>query len=205
MARKIFTLVVLAALMGTGAQAQEGYQIQPGDVLRIEVIEDSGLNRSALVAPDGRFTLPLAGNVQAAGQTVEALQADIAQRLAGNFAAAPNVYVSIEKLSDRPARALGGGGGGGALTIYVMGEAAKVGRLDLRRGTTLLQAFAEMGGFTPFAATKRIQLRRTDPATGAEKIYRLDYDAILAGRSPNAQVRLQEGDVIVIPQRALFE
>jgi polysaccharide export outer membrane protein len=61
-----------------------------------------------------------------------------------------------------------------------------------------------MGGFTRFAATKRVQLRRTD-ANGAETIYPLNYDAIEAGTSPNGAAVLVDGDVIMVPQRRLFE
>ena len=68
------------------------------------MVEDAGLNRSALIAPDGRITLPLAGSVTAAGRTVEAVQADLVQRLTGSFATAPTVFVSIDQLAqDLPA------------------------------------------------------------------------------------------------------
>ena len=89
--------------------------------------------------------------------------------------------------------------------IYVLGEANKLGKLALAPRTTLLQAFAEMGGFTKFAATKRIQLRRTDPKTGAPVIYNVNYDAIEAGQGSQGSITLRDGDVIVVPQRRLFE
>ncbi len=80
-----------------------------------------------------------------------------------------------------------------------MGEGANPGRMDVERGTTLLQAFAQMGGFSPFAATKRIQLRR------AGKTYVIDYTAIEAGTSTAGATVMQRGDVILVPQRRLFE
>lgn len=178
------------------AQAEGGYRLRPGDVLSIEVVEDAGLNRSALIAPDGRITLPLAGSVTAAGRTVEAVQADLVQRLTGSFATAPTVFVSIDQLAqDLPATAADEV----TIDIYVVGEVAGAGRLDVKPGTTVLQAFAQMGGFTPFAATKRLQLRR-----GA-KIWHLNYKAIEAGTSRAGDTMLQAGDVIVVPQRRLFE
>ena len=76
--------------------------------------------------------------------------------------------------------------------------------IQVAPGTTVLQLFAQMGGFGRFAATARIQLRRVDNA-GVEQIYALDYEAIEAGRSPSGQTELEEGDVIVVPQRHLFE
>ena len=85
------------------------------------------------------------------------------------------------------------------MTIYVVGEAGKTGKLDLAPGTTVLQAFAQMGGFTKFAAKKRVQLRRGDTT------YLLDYPAIEAGSSTAGMTVLSAGDVIVVPQRRLFE
>jgi polysaccharide biosynthesis/export protein len=68
----------------------------------------------------------------------------------------------------------------------------------------LLQAIAQAGGLSPFAAKKRIQLRRVDKS-GAEQIYRLDLVAIENGEASGGSTRLVEGDVIVVPQRKLFE
>jgi polysaccharide export outer membrane protein len=206
MAREVRRIGALAtgALLGgliaaDGASAQEGYRIQPGDVLRVEVLEDPGLNRSTLVSPDGRVSFPLAGGVPAAGRTLEDLQTDLATRIGSNFAATPNVFISLERVAE-PRPASGGVSAGAAtIEIFVMGEAANPGKLDVSRGTTLLQAFAQMGGFSPFAATKRVQLRRGGTITT------LSYDAIEAGTSTAGSTVLMDGDVIVVPQRKLFE
>ena len=193
-------ILMLPLLLAPKVLAQEGYRIRPGDTLRIEILEDPGLNRSALVSPDGRIAFPLAGGVVAAGRTLEQVQGDLAARIAPNFAATPNVFISVERLAERQA---GGGTGGtravATIDVFVMGEAAKPGKLELKRGTTVLQAFAQMGGFSKFAATKRVQLRR-----GA-KTYGLNYKAIEDGTSTAGAMVLQEGDVIVVPQRRLFE
>ncbi|MEO0692522.1 MAG: SLBB domain-containing protein, partial [Pseudomonadota bacterium] len=79
------------------------------------------------------------------------------------------------------------------------------GKVEMEPGTTLLQAFAEMGGFSSFAATKRVQLRRQDPKTGVETVIPLNYDAMLQGQTANATLELRDGDVIVVPTRRLFE
>lgn len=190
----LFTL--LAALPLT-AQAQDGYRIRQGDTLRIEVLEDPTLNRSSLVAPDGRIAVPLAGGIRASGRTIEDIQADLVARLTPSFAAAPTVFLSVERLAER--RAAGPAAEAPTITVYVVGEAAKPGKLLVAPGTTVLQMFAEMGGFSRFAATKRIQLRRGDTT------YPLNYDAIEAGISQNGSSTLADGDVIVVPQRKLFE
>jgi polysaccharide biosynthesis/export protein len=196
-------LVALPFVLTAPAYAQDGYHIRAGDVLRIEVLEDPSLNRSALVPPDGRISMPMAGAIQASGRSVEDVQADLASRLASNFATTPNVFVSIDKIAEQRT------GGGTAVTptisIYVIGEAAKSGKLSVAPGSTLLQVFAEMGGFSKFAATKRIQLRHTDRRSGAETVRSFNYDAIVNGTSNAGNTRVAEGDVIVVPQRKLFE
>ncbi|MDX8353115.1 polysaccharide biosynthesis/export family protein [Cognatiyoonia sp. IB215182] len=185
-------LGALAALwlVATQGVAQE-YRVQPGDTLRVEVVEDQSLNRTLLVSPDGRISLPGAGALRVNGLTIEQIQRALAERLAPGFVNPPNVFVDILSLAPEDEDPV--------TTIFVVGEANTVGRIELEPGTTLLQAFAEFGGFTNFAATKRIQLRR-----GSE-IYTIDYNKILDGSSRNGSVRMHEGDVIIIPQRKLFE
>jgi polysaccharide export outer membrane protein len=199
--------VLMAALLITLSaqlvQAQT-YQIRPGDKLRIEVLEDPSLNRAVLVAPDGRITLPTAGTIRAAGQSVEAVQRTLTTRLAGNFAATPNVFVSLEELYVAPVRTPQPEAAPPVISIFVLGEVAKPGELEVAPGTNVLQAFAVMGGFTNFAAVKRIQLRRVDPKTGVQQIIALNYKRIEAG-DRSGLTSLREGDTIVVPQRRLFE
>jgi polysaccharide biosynthesis/export protein len=191
-------LLSLFAPLGD-AVAQDGYLIRPGDVLRVEVLEDPGLNRSTLVSPDGRISFPLAGGVVAAGRTLEQLQTDLAGKIGANFATTPNVFISLERVAEPRATSGSASGSTATIEVFVMGEAAKPGKLDVKRGTTLLHAFAQMGGFSPFAATKRVQLHR------AGNITTLSYDAIERGTSTAGATVLQDGDVIVVPQRKLFE
>jgi len=196
--------LILILLQGSLAAAQEGYLIRAGDTLRIEVIEDNSINRTVLVPPDGRISVPLAGAVTAAGRTVEQVQTSLTDQLAPNFATRPNVFVAIERIVEPRATAPQAPAAPAVAAIFVLGEVNNPGRLDVEPGTTVLQLFAQMGGFTRFAATRRIQLRRAD-AAGVEQIYTLDYEAILDGRSPNGTAVLVEGDVIVVPERRLFE
>lgn len=195
-------LLAAALVAATPALAQDSYRIGTGDVLRIEVLEDGDLNRTVLVSPDGRITVPLAGSIPAAGRSLDQVQADLAGRLAPNFAAAPNVYVSLDRLAER--RAATGPVTPATIEVYILGEAAKPGVVELEPGTTLLQALAAMGGFSKFAATKRLQLRRIGP-DGSEQVYLINYRAIEQGQSAAGNTVLAEGDVIIIPQRGLFE
>jgi len=195
----LFVSIMMLVLATVSVNAQDRYRLQSGDTLRIEVLEDAALNQEALVRPDGNISVPFAGSIPAGGRTVAQVEADITSRLAPNFASEPNVFVTLSSLNvprePRPPR---------TIDIYVVGEAETPGKFEVAPGTTLLQLFAEMGGFSRFAATKRIYLRRADN-TGREMAYKFDYDAIVRGTGRGATTQLADGDVIVIPQRRLFE
>lgn len=198
--RRLAATLVLLPLLAVSSWAQD-YRVRSGDVLQIEVLEDATLNRTAIVLPDGQISLPLAGSVRAAGRSLAEVQADLASRLAPNFASAPTVYVTLSALAERVPSA----SATPRLTdIYVLGAATTPGKVEVKPGATLLQALAQAGGVTPFAAKKRIQLRRVDKS-GVEKVYKFDLDAIERGAVGGGATRLMSGDVIVIPQRKLFE
>jgi polysaccharide biosynthesis/export protein len=199
---KVLIAVLLALPVMAVQSIAQDYRLRSGDVLQIEVLEDSSLNRTAIVLPDGQISLPLVGSVPAAGRSLAQVQAELASRLAPNFAAPPTVFVTMSALAERVV-------GGGSSTprtidIFIIGAANTPGRIEVSPGTTLLQAIAQAGGLSPFAAKKRIQLRRVDKS-GSEKIYGLDYDAIERGAVSSGSTRLVDGDVIVVPQRKLFE
>ena len=195
---KILLGLVLAALTAPLAWAQSSYTIRSGDVLQMEVVEDPGLNRSLLVLPDGSVSVPTVGTVRAAGQSVDSVRSAIAGALAPNFASSPTVYLAVGSVA--PARATGGA----TIPVYIMGEVANPGKIRVARGTTLLQFLAESGGLTRFAATKRIQIQRTDRKTGQVKVYAFNYKAVQDGGSAS-NIVLGSGDVIVVPERRLFE
>jgi polysaccharide export outer membrane protein len=197
-------LAVLGFWIATAAWAQEGYRIAPGDVLRIEVLEDSSLNREVLVLPDGSFNFPFAGTVQAGGQTVGQVTSAVTQGIASNFAAPPNVFVNVRQVQPRAATATGPAAPR-TVEIYFLGEVRNAGPVAIPPGTTLLQALSRAGGFTEFAALRRIQLRRTDPVTGEQHVSEIDYRAISRGARLSQDITLAAGDVILVPERRLFE
>jgi polysaccharide export outer membrane protein len=194
-------IAALAAIFAVSASAQTNYQLSPGDTLQVEVLEDTSLNRQVLVLPDGSISIPLAGAIAAGGRTTTQVQQAIANALAPNFATTPTVTVAVTNVTT-PAPT---GVGRASIDIFFMGEINGAGRVTIDRGTTLLQALAQAGGFTPFAATKRIQLRRTDSRTGEQKVYPVDYRAIERGESGMGGTVLADGDVILVPERRLFE
>jgi polysaccharide export outer membrane protein len=186
-------LVMLPAIPPALAQSA-GYRIQPGDQLAITVLEDETLNRQLLVLPDGTISVPLAGTVPAGGRSVESVESAIADRLAANFAVRPSVFVSVVAVDETY----------GTFPIYVMGQVVTPGLVEVEPGTTMLQAIALAGGLDRFAATKRIQLRRTD-SSGQERLYIFNYKAVERGGAIQSMITLREGDVLIVPERRLFE
>ena len=72
-------------------------------------------------------------------------------------------------------------------------------------GTTFLQALSAGGGLTPFAADRRVQLRRSDPRSGASSLTEINYRALQSGARLSRSIPLADGDVILVPERRLFE
>lgn len=188
--------IIGAALLFWVPQLALAYNITPGDTLRIDVLEDPNLGRTVLVLPDGTVNFPGAGTIRVGGSTPAAAQDLIANRLSGEFANTPSVYVSVANLSQPVEQTAP------VQQIYIMGEINKPGIVPSEKGLTLLQAIAQSGGFTRFAATKRIELHRIDPTTQTEQVYIFNYRnrSGISGATP-----LAEGDVIVVPERRLFE
>ena len=198
--KHLFLAVFSLLLAVTASHAQSSYRVQSGDTLSIEVLEDSSLSRNVLVLPGGTFDFPFAGTVRARGRTPSQIEAAIARGIASNFANMPTVFVSVASLrpeEDPPEPR--------TISIYILGEVATPGIREVKPGTTFLQALSQAGGFTNFAAQKRVQLRRTHPKTRAQSVSIINYKALSRGAAQNLSIRLQEGDVIVIPERRLFE
>lgn len=205
--KRVFIAVAalaLAGLMAFDAVAQSTYRIQRGDRLSVQVLEDPGLNSQVLVRPDGRISLPIVGAVRAAGRSPEQLSAQVRDALASNFRQPPNVTVALIQVApeeivepeEEEAEEL--------LLIYVIGEVGRPGGINVEEGTTALQALALAGGLSRFAAESRIQIRSTDEA-GTETVRLFDYRAVTDGTVRTAPITLLEGDIIVVPERGLFE
>jgi polysaccharide export outer membrane protein len=205
--KTVFFAVLAFVLSVTGAVAQDSYRIRPGDTLTIEVLEDSSLNRNVLITPGGSFSFPFAGSIIAQGFTTDQIAARLSGAIAGNFASPPNVFVSVR---DVRSSALPGATSGApvpdpTISVFFMGEVGDSGERELAPGTTFLQALARAGGLTNFAAERRIQLRRTDPVTLNETVVTINYRALQRGARMSQNIVLIDGDVILVPERGLFE
>ncbi|MCP1168382.1 polysaccharide biosynthesis/export family protein [Limimaricola litoreus] len=191
-------------LLTTISASAQNYQLKPGDTVTIEVLEDPSINRQTFVLPDGTINVPLAGTIRAAGRSLSQIERNISTALAPNFAVPPTVFVGVAALATPeeepplPERV------DPVITAFVTGEIGNPGVRSMPEGTKLLQFLALAGDFGPFAATKRLQLRRTNP-DGTTQIILIDYDALLRGAALLSNFTILDGDVLVVPQRRLFE
>jgi polysaccharide export outer membrane protein len=202
--RQVF-LIVAGIFLATAAWAQAEYRVGAGDVLGIEVLDDPSLNRDVLVLPGGTFTFPFAGTLNALGLTIPQVEATISQAIAPNFAAEPSVFVTVRRVATEPPMIPGAADAEDLIDIFFLGEVNSPGPVQVPEGTTFLQALSFSGGLTPFAADRRVQLRRTDPHTRRQHVTEIDYRAISRGAKLSQNVPLVEGDVILVPERRLFE
>lgn len=207
MKKIIFLIVALCApiFAGQTAVAQGGYRISAGDTLTVEVVQDPTLNRNLLVLPDGSVSFPFAGSLRVGGLTTGQVQGQIASGIASNFAVQPTVFVSVQQVSEPAPVFAGVPATAPTIDVYIQGEVNSPGVMQVPPGTTWIQALSLHGGFTNFAATRRIQLRRTDPHSGQISSATLNYRAISNGAVLNNDPVLADGDIILVPQRRLFE
>lgn len=196
-----FTLVAMMAFTGMVQAQGEPYLLRPGDTIEVSILEDPSLNRTVLIRPDGRVALPLAGTVVAGGRSPEEVRDSVRNALAREFVQPPSVTVSVvgvaldDPLLDEDAE---------PGRIYILGQVGSPGVFDVILPIDALRALALAGGPGTFAATNRIQIRRRT-ADGAESVMLFDYEAVERGLVPSDDIRLQTEDVIVVPERRLFE
>ena len=169
-----------AASLGTPNDA--GYKIGPQDALRIDVWKETEVSRAVPVRPDGKISLPLLNDVQAAGLTPMQLSGVIADGLK-KYMNDPQVTVSVSEINSR--------------RIYVTGEVTRAGAFPLLPNMTVLQALSSSGGFTQFARLKNIYVLRVEE--GKQVKHPFNYKDVVSGKRPEQNILLQPGDVIVVP------
>ena len=161
----------------------ENYLIGPEDILEVMVWKNEDLTRIVRVRPDGKISLPLLGDLQAAGLTAEQLQGEIATGFAQYYKEPPQVSILVQEVNSS--------------AIFLLGEVRNPGRYVVKTGTTFLQALTLAGGFTEFAATNRVIIRRQNPENHSETAMSLCYKDVVGGQQSN--VLLQPGDTVIIP------
>ena len=194
--------LTFAFLLMFVAKALAAYQLQSGDVLAVSVWQDPKLDRQVVVAPDGRISFPLAGQIRAGGLTIDRLEDELARRLQDNYKEKLDVTVSLirQKLElqepERVPEIIG-------QDIFVTGEVKQAGRFTVTKPTTVLQAIALAGGLDIFAAKGRIVIQRK--MNGEDVLIPFNYRAAVNGRDPWSNIYLQEGDVVIVPERGLLK
>ncbi|GBD44695.1 Polysialic acid transport protein KpsD [bacterium HR40] len=168
---------------------ERDYRIVPGDRLSVFVWQDRDLSLTVTVRPDGRISLPLAGELEAAGRVPSELARELERRLS-SYVQEPVVTVIVAETTGSFDR-----------RVRVVGEAAKPQSLVWRPGMTALDAIIEAGGLTEFAAGNRSVLVRRQ--NGEAVRYRLRLADLLQEGDVAANPELLPGDVIIVPQ-ALF-
>jgi len=188
--RILLALLLLCAFC-IGAHAQA---LQPGDTLSISVYQDPKLDRQVVVGPTGMISFPLAGQIRAGGLTPAQLEDVLNPRLKDKYT---DLDITVALVALKPLEE------DLKPRIFVTGEVLRPGPFVMRTRTNVLQAIALAGGFGPFAAKQRIQVRRQ--MNGVEVMFLFDYDAFFSGRNVEDNIDLRAGDVVVIPERGLFE
>jgi polysaccharide export outer membrane protein len=163
--------------------ASSDYVIGPEDVLQVSVWKNETLSRVVPVRPDGKISLPLLHDIQAAGLTSMQLRDKITRSL-GEFMPNPEVSVIVTDVR--------------SFRVSVMGEVQRPGVLLLKSSTTVMEALAMAGGFRDFASPSKIVVVRKDASGQTQKIP-FNYNRAIKNGEAEDNIYLKTGDVIVVP------
>ncbi len=158
------------------------YTINPGDVLTVTVWKEEDLQRQVLVRPDGSFSFPLAGEIDAKNKSVRQVQAELIRQL-GKYIPDPEVTVAIDQLLGNK--------------VYVLGQVNRPGEFVANSNLDVTQALAMAGGFTPFAQKNDVRILRR--YNGELRAIKFQYSDIEKGKKLNQNILLRPGDTIVVP------
>lgn len=164
------------------ATTDPAYVIGADDVLNISVWKEPQITRTVPVRPDGKISLPLLNDVQAAGLTPMQLSSLITKRLK-KYLADPQVTVIVTQINSQ--------------RYYIMGEVTRAGAYPLLPNMTILQALSGAGGFSPFAKLSNIYLLRM--VNGHQIKFPFNYKAVIKGQKTDEDMVLKAGDTIIVP------
>jgi len=167
---------------GVSAVDESTYVIGPQDVVEISVWKEAEVSRTLPVRPDGKISLPLLNDVQAAGLTPVQLQAELTEGLK-KFITAPQVTVIVREVNSR--------------RVFVIGEVTHPGAFPMLPSMTVLQAISTAGGFSQYAKLSGIYVLRDEG--GKRTIYPFNYKAVVRGLRAEQNIVLKSGDTIVVP------
>jgi polysaccharide biosynthesis/export protein len=179
---KILTAGDIASQPPKAATDDPNYSIAPEDVLTIDVWKEPEISRTVPVRRDGKISLPLLNDLQAAGLTPTQLSSEIVEKLRATIVH-PQVTVIVAQMS--------------GLRVYVLGQVTRGGAYPLVPDMTVMQALSIAGGFTPYANVKKMFVMRKE--NGADKIFAVNYKEVISGRKTEQNIQLKPGDTIVVP------
>ena len=159
------------------------YIIGAQDLLDVNVWKEPEVSRTVPVRSDGKISLPLAGEVQASGETPRQLEQELSAKLK-SYISEPEVTVIVEQIKSQK--------------FNVLGMVAKPGSYLLGNSPTVLDAIALAGGFRDFAKQKSIYVLRQNP-DGTQARLAFNYKEVIKGKNPEQNVRLQQNDTVVVP------
>jgi len=195
----VTTAVLIAFLSGVDGCSQQNVQYQgmsvpptefligPEDVLVVTVWRNQELSKEVIVRPDGKISLPLIGDIMAAGLSAQVLSKHVADALA-EFMSTPTVSVQVKEIN--------------SYHIFAVGEVGKPGKIPLKSFTSVVQGISYAGGFTTFASRNNVHvLRMVKNSQGETKqvMIPVPYLDIVQGKNLEANFILKAGDVIVVP------
>jgi len=158
------------------------YVIGAQDVLDVSIWKEQDISRVVPVRPDGKISLPLLNDVQAAGLTPAQLAAQITESLK-KYVTNPQVTVIVTTINSQ--------------RVYILGEVTRPGAFPLLPNMTVLQALSSAGGFTQFAREKSIYVLRTED--GKPVKHPFNYKNVVNGKNTDQDIVLKAGDTIVVP------
>lgn len=167
----------------SGPMDRADYVIGPADILRIQVWKQPELSTDVPVRPDGKITVPLVNDVQAAGLTTAEVR-DVITKSLTDYVAAPDVTVMVREIRSK--------------SVQIVGEVMRPTSVPLVIDMRALDAIAIAGGFSPYADKSDVRILRPNP-DGSVVEYRFNYKSFLRGKHPEANQRLHPGDTIVVP------
>lgn len=153
------------------------YKIGPEDVVAVKVWREPELSGMFVVRPDGRITLPLAGELMVSELVPEQVQAKVVE-MYSKFINRPEVGVSIAKV--------------GSKKYYLVGQVLRTGTFPLVVPTTVLEAINSAGGFQEFANRKRVVILR------GNKRLKFNYDEVIKGKNMEQNIQVENGDHIIV-------
>jgi polysaccharide biosynthesis/export protein len=160
---------------------EQQYVIGPQDVLGVVFWLEDKMTADVVVRPDGKISLPLLNDIQAAGYTPEQLS-KVVSKAAAPFLADPIATVIVKQINSRK--------------VFVLGQVARPGTVSLATDMNVLQLLAEVGGFQEYASKNDVIIIRND--NGRERRFRFNYDDVVNGKKPEQNIMLLPGDTMLV-------